>query len=428
MPSALSRRARHDVVFYTPFIGDILSRRPSSPPGGAETQILMLSRALARRGLRVAIIAYGDHADLPEQVDGVRIVARPRYDGGGKRIIRKAVEPLRIWKALWRARSDAVVYRCASLELGLVGLYTTLTRRRLVFSTANVVDFELRKLTQKWRHLLLYRLGVQLADAIVVQTEEQVSLCERAFHRRAYLIKSISPLADATHQEPEAFLWAGRLVAYKQPLAYVQLAQAVPEARFRMVGVPSDDERDRSLAEAVAAAAEDVPNLELLPPCSHREIGQMMARAVASVNTALWEGMPNVLLEAWCRGVPALVLEHDPGGVVSQYGLGGFAGGSSARLAELAREQWRERHNRSILAEHCRDYIAAHHAPDVVAVRWLELLAGHRLRAEASTIVNIADGDGSHVAGGGDDQGTGSSNCGDDCRRQFVPRQRALDP
>ena len=47
-----------------------------------------------------------------------------------------------------------------------------------------------------------------------------------------------------------------------------------------------------------------------------------MCRAVAAVNTSEFEGMPNVLLEAWSRGVPALVLHYDPGGVVRAHRLG----------------------------------------------------------------------------------------------------------
>ena len=98
-----------------------------------------------------------------------------------------------------------------------------------------------------------------------------------------------------------------------------------------------------------------------------------MARAVASVNTAEYEGMPNVLLEAWCRGVPALVLSHDPDNVVTRYGLGGFANDSRADFVELAREQWVTRSDRAALAERCRAYVAQHHAPSVIAQQWLDL-------------------------------------------------------
>jgi glycosyltransferase involved in cell wall biosynthesis len=97
---------------------------------------------------------------------------------------------------------------------------------------------------------------------------------------------------------------------------------------------------------------------------------------VASVNTADFEGMPNVLLEGWARGIPALVLTHDPGGVVSRERLGGFAEGSPARLVELARELWITRADRAALAQRCRRYIETHHSPDRIAAAWMEVLSG----------------------------------------------------
>lgn len=101
-----------------------------------------------------------------------------------------------------------------------------------------------------------------------------------------------------------------------------------------------------------------------------------MDRAVASVNTAQFEGMPNVLLEAWTRGIPALVLTHDPGGVVTRYGLGGFADGSHEQLVALARDLWQNRADRSALSERCRGYIESHHSPAVIARRWHSVLLG----------------------------------------------------
>jgi hypothetical protein len=104
-----------------------------------------------------------------------------------------------------------------------------------------------------------------------------------------------------------------------------------------------------------------------------------MSRAVASVNTAEFEGMPNVLLEAWTRGVPALVLLHDPGEVVSKHQIGAFANGSPERLVTLARELWSKRADtayREHVGQLCRAYIAANHAPDAVIGKWSEILPG----------------------------------------------------
>ena len=336
----------------------------------------MLARALARGRMRVAIVAYGSASELPSEVDGVTIVPRPEY-ATRRRLIGKLTETFHIWRALWKAPAHTIVNRGAGVQLGLIAAYARLSRTRLIFASANVVDFDYEKITTTRRDLLLYRLGVRLSDEIVVQTEEQVELCQAAFERRPVLIKSIEPLPQPQDHVPVAFLWVGRLVSYKRPLEYIELAQALPEASFWMIGVPiSHHDDDQHVAAAAVEKARGVPNLEMLPPMPHAEVGALMARAVASVNTADFEGMPNVLLEAWARGVPALVLTHDPGGVVRREGLGEFAQGSRTRLVELAREQWVTRGDRRALAERCRAYIETHHAPDRVAAEWRQVLCG----------------------------------------------------
>lgn len=381
------RRPLHDVVFYTPWVGSMLSSRQLLPPGGAETQVLMLARALARVGLRVAITAYGEAAELPATVAGVTIAPRPGYRKP-RGTAQKVAEIGRIWKALWRTPSTTIICRTANHELGLVALYARLARRRLVFACPNVVAFEYRRVERRRPYRLMYNAGARLADAIVVQTEEQVALCESAVGRKPVLIRSIATPTPREDEVPVAFVWVGRLIWYKRPLEYLALARALPEATFWMVGVPSLAAREDSsgLAETVAQESTSLANLQLLDPRPNREIGALMARAVASVNTSDFEGMPNVLLEGWSRGVPALVLNHDPGGVVEKYRLGGFARGSMERLIELARQQWYGRNDRRDVSERCRRYIQDYHAPEVVAERWLHLLAAPPLpEAEGST-------------------------------------------
>lgn len=379
LESIRRRRRRFDVVFHTPSISTILTPASGLPPGGAETQILMLSKALARLGLRVAIVVYRADDMLPSEVEGVTIVARPPQRK--LRFVGKIVEALAVWRSLFRAPRGAIVKRGLGLELALIAVYAKLARRALIFSSANIVDFDPKHGMDRRRDLWMYDFGLRRADVTVVQTEEQIPMCEQYVGRTPVLIKSLATVGGPP-QEPEAFLWVGRLVSYKRPMDYLELARALPDAKFWMVGVPTlHFESDRQVADAAMAAAAELPNLELLSPRPHAEIAELMGRAVASVNTADFEGMPNVLLEAWSRGVPALVLTHDPGGVVTQHGLGGFANGSHEAFTALARELWESRHDREELSERCRAYIGENHSPEVVARQWRDVLARSRTRA-----------------------------------------------
>jgi len=341
--------------------------------GGAEWQVLLLARELARRGHAVGIVAFDDARGLPSRFDGVDVVEL-RRPALRLPLVRTAAFYARTFATLRANPSRVLVQRAAGIHTALAAVAARLLRRRFVFASAGLHDFDLEIWEPKRWIVRAYRLGVRLADAVVVQTAEQAELCRVRFGREPVLIRSIAEPARAPEAVPEAFLWIGRLIAHKQPLAYAELARALPEARFRMVAVDDPSPEGRDLRKALEAAAEATPNLELIPESPREEVGALLDRAVAVVSTSRSEGMPNVFLEGWSRGVPALALAHDPDGLIERERLGGFAGGSPARLAELARELWEARGERDELSARCRGYVEREHDPAAVADRWEALL------------------------------------------------------
>ncbi len=366
-------RSRLDVCFYSPGIGPLLAPGTDLPPGGAETQIFLLARALSESGLRVGIVSFDVPGGLPHSVDEVEVIVqrRPRTTLPLLRTLDYAASMVGTFV---RLNTDVVVQRAAGTTTGLVACMTRLRRRRFVYSSANVIDFSYGDLEDNRFYVWLYELGVRLANEIVVQTDEQAVLCRERFRRDSIVITSLAVPTSPAAPAPEAFLWVGRLTHYKRPEAFVALARALPDARFRMVGVPYDEEGERIAADLRADAAE-LSNLELLEPRPRDDLMHLVDRAVAMVNTADYEGMPNIFLEAWSRGIPALALSHDPDGVVKRHRLGGFAAGDNQAFISLAGELWATRSDRGDLSQRCLAYIADEHAPRVIAQRWIRALA-----------------------------------------------------
>ena len=363
---------RYDVAFYLPRIAPLLARDARPSPGGAETQVLLVSRALAARGVKICLCSFDlPGGDMPASLDGVDIVVRREHRSGqgmGARV-RDVLETRRV---LADVDAEVVLTRTAGYHVGLVGIFARLGRRRFVYSSANLSDFNFGIRSPGLRDRALYRLGVHLTHMIIVQTEEQQRLCQRRFGRTATVIANIVEAASLRTAQPEAFLWVGRAVWHKRPLEYIELARALPEARFWMVAQPGPGPED--LSPAIEEAAESVPNLEILPVRPRPELMNLIERAVAVVNTSDFEGMPNVNLEGWVRGVPALTLTYDPDGVIQRFGLGEFAGGSRDRFVEAAQGLWEERADQRMLAERCREYVSRVHAEDAVAERWQRAL------------------------------------------------------
>src|SRR5439155_20895095 len=100
---------------------------------------------------------------------------------------------------------------------------------------------------------------------VVVQTDEQAELCRSRFGRDPVVIRSIAERAEPRDGVPDAFLWVARMAPYKRLDVFLDLAAAIPEARFQVIALPGLHDQ-RELAERLERAAASLPNLEVLDP------------------------------------------------------------------------------------------------------------------------------------------------------------------
>jgi glycosyltransferase involved in cell wall biosynthesis len=367
---------RHDVAIYATSARSAgLYDRTHGRAGGAERQMTLLARALSERGHRVAHIVHAPEDPVALSYP-LTLVARSARAGGGP-FVAGVIEALRIWRALRAADARVVVVRTASPALAIAAGFCRLHRRALIFSSSNISDFTLERMSSRLNRGL-YRLGVRLAQAVVVQSDDQIALARQAFPSLGRLLQIPSfaeaapPASLRDGHQPDAFLWFARLVDYKQPMRYVELARALPEARFLMI--PDPHEAGARELHALRTAADQVANLELLEPLPHDQLSRLIARAAAVVNTSTSEGMPNAFLEAWAHGVPVLTLQFDPDGVVARNRLGVAADGSWDRFVDGARELWKARDRREELTSRVRGYVEQAHSIEAVAARWSDLI------------------------------------------------------
>jgi glycosyltransferase involved in cell wall biosynthesis len=345
---------------------------------------MLLAEALLRAGLRVAHIVLPVEEPDPRLHESLTLVQR-RLVTTRRGPIARLAQLREVWSALREADADVYVFRSGLPALGLTALFCRARGRRLAFASSNDHDFTFEFYRGRRPELRIYRYGVANADAVVVQTEAQAQLARRRFPAlpRVVEVPSFAESAPLSTIRPEAFFWAGRLDSYKQPLRYIELAEAMPHARFWMIPRRLDPERsggspggDPDLAmerEALERAAA-LPNLEILEQRPHADVMRLIERSVAIVNTGAAEGLPNLFLEAWARGIPALSYEFDPNGRIAGHGLGVAAAGSWERFVEGARDLWDGRDAREELSQRVRAYLESTHGVDAVARRWVELV------------------------------------------------------
>ena len=155
------------------------------------------------------------------------------------------------------------------METGIVGTFSRLSRRQFIYSSSSELEFT-GAVPEHTRERLAFQFGVRLAHRIVVQTRTQRDLVRSTFDRDATIIPNFCETAPLEKRQPEAFLWIGRIVWYKDPLAYVALAEQTPEAQFWMLA--PEPRQPSELQAAVWEAATRLPNLELRPSARRVEL------------------------------------------------------------------------------------------------------------------------------------------------------------
>ncbi len=365
---------RHDVAIYFPDACGFYDAAADRVDGGAGRQTFLLARELAAAGLRVAHVVDPVRSPRTDVVSAVTLVQQPAQRRHGS-VAAFAEQTRKVWSALAEADAAVTVFRGASGSLGPGAAWARAHRRRVVFAGANDSDFREGPFdSPRDPRAIVYSAGLRLASAIVVQSDDQATLArERLPSSHPRRIASFVEPQPASDAPGEAFLWVSRIAEYKRPMAYLELAAAVPEATFWMIPAPPEFAADQPRHDALHARAAELPNVELLPQRSHAELQALIGRAIAMVNTSSFEGVPNTWLEGWSRGVPALTLSFDPDGRIARNGLGIAAGGDWDAFVAGARRLWAARADRAGLGPAVRDYVAEAHGARVLDA-WLEVV------------------------------------------------------
>ncbi|HET7198949.1 MAG TPA: glycosyltransferase family 4 protein [Burkholderiales bacterium] len=363
------------VCFVAPYAWPVLSADPALKViGGAEVQQCILARLLAARGHRVSMVSF-DFGQPDRAVrDGVQ-VHKAFAERAGIPVLRFLHPRLTtMWRVLREVDADIYYQRSAAMWTEVVAQFCRRHGKRSVYAGASDRDFEtgqeqIRYARDRW----LFRRGVAHVDRVVVQNPYQLAACRNNHRRDAIVIPSCYQLpAGARRASPanELVLWAGSMHYYKRPDWLLEIAERLPHRRFVLVGGPSlgGEARRPGFYEAMRRRAERVPNVEFTGFLPLAELERRFDAARVLVSTSVYEGMPNVFLQAWARGVPT-VASIDVGAPVNTVFQDVAEG--AARLERLLADEalWSRASADSV------EYFHRNHSPEEVLGRYARLFA-----------------------------------------------------
>jgi glycosyltransferase involved in cell wall biosynthesis len=356
------------VCFVAPYAWPVLSRDPAiKVVGGAEVQQSILARLLARSGCRVSMISCDYGQPSPVEVDGVTVHKTFAPDEGVPVLRFFHPRLTSMWRAMREVDADVYYQRSSAVWTGVVSAFCRWHGKGSIYAGASDRDFvigeeQIRFARDRW----IYRRGLATVDAIVAQNKAQVETCREYHGREAVLIQSCYELPkNSERREKDLVLWVGTIHDQKRPEILLELARRMPHRRFAMIGGPRVG--DKKYFETIRQAAAAIPNVEFTGFLPLAEVEPWFDRARVLVCTSVYEGMPNVFLQAWARGVP-IVSTVDVGVPINRV----FREVDEAvRMIEALCSddgQWAGASAKAL------EYFRATHSPDTVVRQYRELM------------------------------------------------------
>ena len=374
-PATPAARRKPHLCFVAPYVWPVLSRDPSiQVVGGAEVQQCILARLFAANGYRVSMISFDYGQPSPARVDGVTVHKAFR-EGAGIPVLRFLHPRLTtMWRVLREVDADIYYQRSSAMWTGVIAEFCRRYGKRSIYAGASDRDFEIGQeqilhARDKW----LYRRGLARVDRIVAQNPFQIESCRRNHGRDAVLIPSCyEPPAGfkVSSLRNDAVLWVGTIHGYKRPDWFLDIAERLPHRRFVMVGGPSvgGERLKPGYYEAIRDRAKRMPNVEFTGFLPLAQVEPWFDEARLLVSSSVYEGMPNVFLQAWARGVPT-VATVDVGAPVNTVFADPAEGAAKIERLLADAALWSRASDDSL------DYFRRNHSAEEVLGRYARLFA-----------------------------------------------------
>lgn len=307
-----------EALAYPVLSGD---KRQSST-GGESVQHTLLARAFAELGWQVSLVCRDVGQENGTVVDGVQ-VWKTYVQNSGLPYMRFVHPRLTsIWRALKQADADVYYQSCAGLMTGVVARFVASRGRKMIFRAAHDTDFMPgEELINYDRDRHFYRYGLKRAGLISVQSEVQQQLLSDNYGLPSVVVDMAAEIPPNVPDQKRDIdvLWVNNFRQFKRPEIVLDIARAMPDTSFVMIGGPMRTDRD--LYVQMETEAQKVENLNFVGPVPYSDVNSYFSRAKVFLNTSDSEGFPNSFLQAWVRCVP-VVSYFDPDGFIAGHGLG----------------------------------------------------------------------------------------------------------
>lgn len=326
--------------------------------GGAEIEQVHLGLELLAQGYDVYFITYRHGEKQIENVGAIKVIKTYEREKAGE--INALLRYRFVWSSLKKANADVYFHEAGAT--GVLPLFCCLNRKKFVYRIPSDVVVLSKPLSGNYsfNSKIMVMLEIKRATIAVPQSNFQRRVLKERFGVEGVVIKNglIIPKVNCEKQEPPIVLWVGSISSVKRPRLFIELAKSIPYTRFEMVGGKTKEEPQ--LYEEIAAAAQELPNVEFHGFVPYHNINEYFKKASIFVNTSRIEGFPNTFIQAWAHYTPVASLSVDPDKIIRNNKIG-FSSGTFEQLVSDVVTLLKDKELRKTMSEKARKYAEKEH-------------------------------------------------------------------
>ena len=301
--------------------------------GGAQIQLYLLAKESAKlRNNEIYFLTDNQQTNRVEEFGKIKVhqLLRNRWRFGYWQFF------FRLMLKLKKIDADWFIQRAASAETGLIALICKILKKRFIFMVAHEQDVNGNFIRQNGWRGKLFLLGLNLADKIICQTQDQQELLRGSLKTKSVVVRSGYPIKPPKKLKKADILWVARAEKWKGPEMYIRLAKKFPREKFVMICPPA--ENNPKYFEFIKTKACTDSNLKFIKQTPFSKINAYFAKAKLFVSTSLSEGFPNTFLQSGNNFTPIISFKVNPDRIIDRYNLGFCADGDEKQMEKLLRQ------------------------------------------------------------------------------------------
>ncbi|CAD6492109.1 MAG: Glycosyl transferases group 1 [Candidatus Argoarchaeum ethanivorans] len=345
---------------------------------GPDVHQVILAKELIKHDFKVSIIVHDEVGVPVEYIDGMEVI-KIHEDVCRLRLLNIVSKVFRIWNAMRKANAQIYFQHGAT---GIVALFCRLMNKKCVYHIGSDAAVNRGLITRKIKEFnqSKFSLGtfgnwleIKMDDVIIVQNEYQRETLKEKYGKDGVLIKKPFPLTKRGMPEktkPPIVLWVGAMAEVKQPELFVRLAEAIPDARFQMIGGHSGNPE---LYGKIKESSNRISNFEHLGVIPFDEINEYFSRASILVNTSMFEAYPPyAAMQAWMSYTPVVSLGDNSDEVMRRYNMG-FHSKTFDQLVEDVKTLLKDEALMEEMGVNGRKYVESEHDLTHIVGEYIEL-------------------------------------------------------